>query len=356
MDDKKPPEDILDAILNRTPDSAPRPTSYPPEFHPPAPEDIPLPPVTAARNSGSDWAAKLLPWLCLMLAAALLVLGVCVLQVVKVNDRLDELQQAVEAVQSVDSLREENKLLQQDVERAQSEKEQITEEKGQLYEIFADIGAERDTLKVQKHLAEFLFYMGRFMDSGDYPMAALAAISADPYFSFPISTDAGPLTVNPAMKDQYQYYRDELIRLGYLNETRSPSGSHFYNTQFSLTLTEEWEPERNSDMAALGILWRSLEAYYVTDYKDIAAQYLVNYQDYPLPGVEGDLTYPKRLQNAASGTALYLYDQLVRDLVDDGYLVETGGVLCYTEQYQYLKEEQYWYSLPFELPTDVFIN
>lgn len=145
MGDNRSPEDILDEIMNRTTDSAPTSSAGPPRFDPPPPEDIPPAPDRPEETAAADRAGKLLPWLCLVLGFALLVLGLCVLQVTKVNGRLDELRQTVEAMQIVDDLREENKQLQKDLEGARNEAAQASDLNEQYQQMLGDILTERNS-------------------------------------------------------------------------------------------------------------------------------------------------------------------------------------------------------------------
>ena len=52
MDQEKNPVDLLDEILNRGQEE-PRPSSYPPKFDPPLPENEPPPPEQKAPLRGS---------------------------------------------------------------------------------------------------------------------------------------------------------------------------------------------------------------------------------------------------------------------------------------------------------------
>ncbi|MDE6590714.1 MAG: hypothetical protein K2K53_10315, partial [Oscillospiraceae bacterium] len=303
------------------------------------------------RNTGrKDLSAKLLPWLCMVLGAALLVLGICLLQVVGLNSRLDELQQAVEAAQTDSQLQEEMERLQEKdksfeatIKRLQEEKEEAEREK-QIYMDDRDRTIQRlNITAIQKWRSDYLFYIGRFMENKDYPMAALvAALSANRYFS--TASFLADVPYNPAQGEQYQVYCQELLDRGFLKESSSGylmSGGHNYE------MAGKYDPNQNPDMAALGILWCALDAYYVTDSYGPPEQYLITYQNVPL-GSDA-IPYPQRLRDTASDEILQLYEQLINDLIARGEVVITDGVLGYNPD---LGHTSLLYSLPFDPPVD----
>lgn len=337
MDENKSPQDILNEIFQRT--EKPIPAS--PER--PAPDEpFPVLPPGGPKERGA--AERLLPWLCLVLGAALLVMGVCLFQLVRVNHRLNELQQAVEAVQTVDSLRQENKLLQSQLEQQAAQNEWLTQ-------ALDDDAAQLTIARFQKMRANYLWYIGQFMDSGNYPMAVLAAmLDADTYFPDYYTVNSQPVFLDPTQTTQYQAYRQELVKKGYLEETSSPSHDYYVSSQMSVKLNfaEQWDPGQNPDMAALGILWCAMSQYYVVENSGAAAQFLVRYQDVPL-GDDGT-PFPQRLRDSGSDEIVWQYELLVNALIANGELVTTGdGTLDYSPG---LASDDVLYGLPFDPPIN----
>ncbi|MBD5084229.1 MAG: hypothetical protein HDT33_03985 [Clostridiales bacterium] len=343
MDENKSPQDILNEIFEKSGEPTPPPQR--PTFEYPS-EDDPLPappPDEPTEKHGAEEGARPFPWLGVMLGAALLVMGVCLLQLVRMNHRLDELQQAVEAVQSVDSLREENGRLQVKLDQTERNAEHLRQT---LDDTRTGLAAQT----AQKKRLDYLWYVGQFIDHGDYPMAALAAtLSAREYFSDSFMVDPQTLYPNLEQIAQYRAYCRGLADKGYLEMTY---GAVYESTPTVPTFPEQWDPEQNPDMAALGILWCALDENYVEGASEAAAQYLINYQWYPLysSGESGGDCYPQRILDTASDYTIHLYEQLIQDLTRGGWLAETDGILYYSED-QFLSD--ILYSLPFHPPGGI---
>lgn len=353
MDDNKSPEDILDAILNRTPDSSPSPTSYPPKFD--LPDDIFLPPAKEPEGrEDSDKTSKSLPWLCLVLGIALLVMGICVLQVMGMNNRLDELQEMIAEMQAADSLREENEQLQQKVSEMQ---DTIDEMQQELQDSCDPISGNMEQLYIQqiketilRERSEYLSFLQQFIDRGDFPMAAIIMMLEDETFrsttlKWSPDDDCELPEMNSIQQAQYDSYRKILVDAGYLYN----SGLTQKNGTTPLW-GSGWDPSENPDMAALGILWCALEGYYVEGDVYKSMQYLVTNYYTPLGSEEdGALAYPQRLPNIAGEGTMRMYQQLIRDLCGSGYMVEEHGVPSYAPDQFYT---DILYTLPFELPVN----
>lgn len=353
MEEGKSPEEILDEIMNRTPAPAPgpKPAPSPPRFEPPPPEDAP-PPDAPGKKDNPDFAAKLLPWLCMVLGAALLVMGVCVLQVVKMNHRLDELRQSVESMQAVDQLREEigrlqekNKGFEATIQTLQTEKEEAERDSEEQQYLVEHYSQRLNVATIQKWQRDYLFYIGWFMDNGDYPMAALV-VSLSAYRYFDVGSNLADVPYNPAQQEQYETYCQELLDREYLYLWK-PSGVYTSGEGVIYEMAEKYDPEHNPDMAALGILWCAVDEYYVRDSYGPPEQYLITYQNLPL-GSDA-IPYPQRLRNTASDEILQLYEQLINDLVARGEVVITDGALDYNPE---LAHFSVLYSLPFDPPVD----
>ena len=338
MDENKSPQDILNEIFERTEKSSPASPPPPtPTERPTTDEPLPvLLPGEPAKERGT--AGRFLPWLCMVLGAALLVMGVCLLQLARMNHQLDELRQAVEEVRELDRLREENEQLQQNVEELQERAEQAERDSENFLADRELITQALNVTTIQKWRGDYLFYIGQFMDNGDYPMAALVtALSAEVYFNNYYSSQA--VYLNPAQAAQYQAYRQELVDKGYLWEK---------NSGLSFGFPDQWDPEQNPDMAALGILWCAISQHYVVGSIGPAAQYLVRYQDVPL-GDDG-IPFPQRLRGSASDEIIQQYELLVNALVADGELVTTDdGTLDYSPEWV---SNDVLYNLPFDPPVN----
>ena len=305
MDDNKSPQDILNEIFEKSQAAAPPPPEQPPGDDPPT---APTPGEPAEKH-GTETAAKLLPWLCMALGAALLVLGVCLLQVAGMNRRLDGLQQAVEAVQSVDSLREENEQLQQENQELQkllSQAEALNDHYGR--EIY-DASTRQQITQIQRERAELLFYLGRFLDNREYEIAAVATIMEGEWLFQALKVNGEDVPINQTQMTQYNAYRKLLEEEGYIRPLDSDVRSDAY------TFTDAYDLEENPDMYALNIVWEELYTYYVCDGYYSAAQLIVGWQG------EG---YEKKAGPYTAG----LYEQLIQDMTGMGYLRvrEDGGL------------------------------
>lgn len=347
MDENK--SDLLGEIFDKAERSTPPPQrprfEYPPEDDPalssPADSILPLPPLSSANADKGEPSigAKLLPWLCMVLGAALLVLGVCLLHLVRMNHRLDELQQTIEDIQAVDGLREENQQLQQNLEELQKLLDQTEMPNDRLTQASDDDTTRQMILSYQKRRAECLFYIGQFINNKDYPMAALAVVLyAEMYFGR-ISIDGQPVPVNQAELAQYQAYRKELADKGYI---KLKNGAIIDSSPTIPSFAEQWEPSKNHDMAALGILWCALHAHFIQENDNAASQFLCSF---PLANpVSG---YQDRMNRLASDFTLEQFQLMKDELVElDALRIQPDGTM--TEGGWTHTQEAYF--LPFELP------
>lgn len=347
MDEHKSPQDFLNEIFEKS--QAAAPPVPPPQFEPPG-DDPPPAPLSdgPTEKHGAEEGAKPFLWLGVMLGAALLVLGVCLLQLVRMGHRLDELQQAVEAVQEADSLREENGRLQVKLDQTEKNAEHLRQS---LDDSRTELAVQTD----QKKRLDYLWYIGQFMDHGDYPMAALAAtLSAQAYFPDSFTAESQAVYLNLEQISQYRVYCWELADKGYLELTFS---APHQSSPTVPTFPEQWDPEQNPDMAALGILWCALDKYYVDGDPGMAALWLVNYEDYPiydkdslLEGqdflVIGTIPLSQRIGQAASDYTAQLYERLIQDLMEGEYVVERDGALKIGKR----EVRDVYYVLPFNPP------
>lgn len=370
MDENK--SDLLSEIFEHAGDPVPPPHrprfEYPPEEEPsspPPPENqpplsslpenqtfSPPPPDDAPRErAGTALSVKLLPWACVTLGAALLVLGVCLLQVVGMSRRLDSLEETVQGVALVDQVQRENKVLQQEQEKLEQSVQQAEWRARELERAEQDVYERYYVEQAKNRRLNYLWYIGRFMESRDYPMAALAtALSAEIYFGS-VSINGQTLPVNQAQLAQYQAYAQELVQRGHLRELPDLSSETLgFSSQAPssiLAFTEEWDPSKNNDMAALGILWCTLDAHFIQGNDHAASQYLCLY-----PLGDPDSGYQQRAERLASPFALEQFQLMKDELVESKWLViaEDGAMSegfgptdCKTDLL---------YNLPFDLPIN----
>ena len=321
MDEHKP--DLLSEIFDRAEQAAPPPAQrprfeYPPEEEPPPADGPPpsspadtAPPPSPPPDGGTIKSRRvtgeaLLPWLCLVLGGALLVVGICLLQLGRMNGRLDEFQQTIQDMQDADSLRKENEQLRKNLEDLQEQLDQAAALNERLEQALNDDTTRYQIASLQKRRAENLFYIGQFMNNGDYPMAALAAaLSADLWYVTHL-INSEPVPVNEAQYKQYRAYVQELVDRGYLELIY---GSIIDSSPRTVTLRKKWSPSENEDMAALGILWGAMDGHFIEGNDEAAAQYLYLYLSDP------DHDYLDRVERLASDFTLEQFQLMKEELV-----------------------------------------
>lgn len=347
MDQEKNPVDILNEILNRPEAPPPSPAPGPTRFDPPPPGDDPLPPPETDRTAADAGAsAKLLPWLCLVLGAALLVMGVCLLQVTGINRRLDALQSDLKKEsRTVDELWEENQRLQRENDDLQEQVDHAAEELKQTYDSLTAANKSETRKSYRMRQSEYLYYMERFVEQGDLSMAALVMTLEDDVLRPPEDDEperflnGGPLS--SVQQERYDEVRRVLEKKGVLYS----SGMTKKNDTAPLW-PDGTGPSENYDTAALGILWCALDAYFVKGNSQAAAQYLCFDLQESLMG------YQERMEGLAGEFALRLYQVMRDELVEAQWLTVTkadGRVGLGSGPTGYAPDVLY--SLPFDLPA-----
>ncbi len=318
MDENKSPQDMLNDIMDRDLARIPVPPeegaeTSPPEgtAPPPEKESPPSPPRKSKPSSVYLYLVVLFG------AAFLMLLLAYFIQKRNNATALDNLRISTssreELLGKIETLEGEKESLQNGNDLLDLRLGQVKEERERYKQQLEDTTMNLSSELGQRKALEYLWYVDQFMDSKDYPMAAMAVVfSADQYFSAaPFPTD---VTRNPAREAQYQAYRQKLIDKGYLQELdQDNSVSDIWIAD--LCFTEKYDPCLDDGMAALGILWCALDQYYVQGNPEAAAQYL--YQ-YPLksPGAG----YQKRVERLAGGFAREQFQALKDALVEAGYL------------------------------------
>ena len=333
MDQEKNPVDLLDEILNRGQEE-PRPSSYPPKFDPPLPENEPPPPEQKA-----PLRERAVPWLCGLLGGAAVTGLLCAVLLTSLNQRLDQLGAAVDEIQAVDELRKENERLLQENADLQAE---VDEQISQLSQHSFEQAYRYQRMVYRMRQSEYLYYMEQFVEQGDLSMAALVMVLEDDILRPPEEDEPERFVYGSAMAPplgsiQQERY-DELRRLLEEKGVLSSSGMTKKNGTTPL-----WPPgtgpSEDPAMAVLGILWCAMDQYYVRENLNAATQFLV---DTPLNSPDGrGLLY-------RSGRTVTLYHQLVASLSVEGCLREQADTsLAWNPDYIHTQEG---YSLPFELP------
>lgn len=333
MDQEKNPVDLLDEILNRGQEE-PRPSSYPPRFDPPPPENEPPPP-----EKKTPLRERAVPWLCGLLGGAAVTGLLCAVLLTSLNQRLDQLGAAVDEIQAVDELREENERLLQENADLQAE---VDEQISQLSQHSFEQAYRYQRMVYRMRQSEYLYYMEQFVEQGDLSMAALVMVLEDDILRPPGEDEPERFVYGSAMAPplgsiQQERY-DELRRLLEEKGVLSSSGMTKKNGTTPL-----WPPgtgpSEDPAMAVLGILWCAMDQYYVRGNLNAATQFLV---DTPLNTPDGrGLLY-------RSGRTVTLYHQLVASLSVEGCLREQADTsLAWNPNYSHTQEG---YSLPFELP------
>ena len=216
-----------------------------------------------------------------------------------------------ELVEENQKLTEEKAKLEAQVAQLQDQADKAEQENEAYYQDLIDVQLRLEEERVRTRAVSSLWYLSRFMEARDYPMAAAAMyFSADSY--------AGNLyKENPALWEQFHGYQQELIDRGYLElvphpEEAAPTDS---SIPTSLVFTEQWDPSQNHDMAAMSILWCALEGHFLNKNDNAASQYLFLY-----PLGDPATGYQERVERMASSFTLEQF-QLMKDaLVEDKWL------------------------------------
>lgn len=333
MDQEKNPVDLLDEILNRGQEE-PRPSSYPPRFDPPLPENEPPPP-----EQKTPLRERAVPWLCGLLGGAAVTGLLCAVLLTSLNQRLDQLGAAVDEIQAVDELRKENERLLQENADLQAE---VDEQSSQLSQHSFEQAYRYQRMVYRMRQSEYLYYMEQFVEQDDLSMAALVMVLEDGILRPPGEDEPERIVYGGAMPSplgsiQQERY-DEVRRLLEEKGVLSSSGMTKKNGTTPL-----WPPgtgpSEDPAMAVLGILWCAMDQYYVRGNLNAATQFLV---DTPLNTPDGrGLLY-------RSGRTVTLYHQLVASLSVEGCLREEADTsLAWNPVYGHTDEG---YNLPFELP------
>jgi len=310
-------------------------------------KEPPVPPEKSKRSSVYVYLAVLFGAAFLMLLLAYFV------QQRNNATVLDDLRMTAaskeELLENIKTLEEEKDQLQKEITYQKDRVAQVKEEREQYKQQFESSSARLNDQSIQKHTLEYFWYLDQFMDSKDYPMAAAVIVfSADSWRS----TWNSQIYVNPVQVEQYEAYRQELINKGYLQELINKGYlqqlDHTRDGETYIWFTDKWSPSQNDNMAALCILWCSLDQHFVTRNDNAASQYLSLY-----PLAHPSTGYQNHVARLAKSFTLEQFQVMKEELVknkwlavaEDGTMTEGPGV-----------HTQELYSLPFELPGSLLEN
>lgn len=349
MEEKGLSQDILGEIFDKA-ESVPSPQrprfEYPPQDESPGPPPVkdspsPAPPPNGPteKSRPSDGGTRLLPYVCMIMGTALLAMAVCLFLMVGMNGRLDALEEAVAGLDSVDQqlaeendrLEEENAALQKDINLYQCSTTQAREQ--YKNERLANAEYQEQLHQTRSQLANtiILGYLERFINEGDYLMAACVVEECDQYFNennwVQLEIDALPTQVT-----RYMELRDWLFDNTYIAMYEYPSdnGSAAERTErpvIAASTTNVSDETRAICVAARnlwGIIWYYSESRSTDYFYDTAIQTAIFC--HPERGNSEQL-YSKAFQPST----IALFEQIKADLMDQGLLVEQDDLLYFAD-------------------------
>lgn len=298
-----PPEEADRQPWNDLPDSPQDSTQPPSEPEGPSPDPAP---VKAPRT------VPPLAYLTALLAAGfLLMTAVCVLQFRDSQQELDEVRGALENVQAIDTLREENTRLQERVDRLTAAAEKTAQELLDSQASLAEKEYDAETTGIERDMLNYLWFIQNFMESGNYAMAANAmAAGGDSCYALNLYQTARQ---NQRQREQYREYRQLLIDSGYLG-----GGNRiiFKGDSVSTSLYIKYEMRQEVDRWTA--LWTALSSYYIDPDMTQSAASLKEWTD-----TQGEL-----IEQYRGSFAIDQYELLLDEMLHSGYLtrMENGGL------------------------------
>ncbi len=301
----------------------------------PAEEEAPpSPPVKNKPSSAYIYLAVLFG------AAFLMLLLAYFIQQRNNDDVMDDLRSTTasreELLEEIKALEEERDQLQKEVEYQKSRVTQKNKEVEQFRSAYENSNNHWNNQNIQLLTLRYFWYIDQFMKNKDYPMAAAAVLfQADSLHE----TWNTQVAINPAQIEQYDAYRRELINRGYLQELdESPE-----NNGFRIWFTDQWSPSERDDVAALYNLWCALNAHFLLEGDNAAAQYLFYY-----PLGQPETGYQDYVSRLASDFTLEQFQIMKDELTKDWYItvLADGSII---KNYSASQTDER-YDLPFQLP------
>ena len=301
----------------------------------PAEEEAPpSPPVKNKPSSAYIYLAVLFG------AAFLMLLLAYFIQQRNNDDVLDDLRSTTasreELLEEIKALEEERDQLQKEVEYQKSRVTQKNKEVEQFRSAYENSNNHWNNQNIQLLTLRYFWYIDQFMKNKDYPMAAAAVLFQADSLRETWNTQ---VAINPAQIEQYDAYRRELINRGYLQELdESPE-----NNGFRIWFTDQWSPSERDDVAALYNLWCALNAHFVLEGDNAAAQYLFYY-----PLGQPETGYQDYVSRLASDFTLEQFQIMKDELTKDWYItvLADGSII---KNYSASQTDER-YDLPFQLP------
>lgn len=340
-----PEEKMLHEIMDR---SMAR-TSPPPAAEAengPEEEDVShetIPPDTQDPPAPKNKPSSFYVYLAVLFGAAFLMLLLAYFVQQRNNDATQEDLELLtasreELLEEIEALKKENESLASENGRLNSWADQKSEEAKQLNDILDQTYSRTNDLGIEKQALYYLWYLQQFMEKGDYTLAAAEIVfSTDPWRS----AWKDQISLNPALLEQYDVARQELIRRGYLQQL-----DHFRDGGTDIYFTSRWNPNENNDMAALSILWCALDEHFIAGSDNAASQYLYRYPlGNPATG------YQERVERLASDFTLEQFQLMKDELVEETWLVITDDGAMSEGSFMGVEFiEDVLYNLPFEPP------
>lgn len=335
--------EIMDRDMDRsrnTPEEKPE-SETPPQENPPAQEQVDAPPPPVEKNKPSSAYI----YLAVLFGSAFLMLLLAYFVQQRNNDAVQDDLRVITA--SREELLEDIKELEAERDRLEKEaadQKDLASQRGEALNLLTEsVEQTSSTLSdrnIQTNCLEYFWYLDRFMDGRDYPMAAaVILLSADYYRD---TWYNGQISINPAQLEQYEAYRQELMDRGYLQQLDQPR-----DDGVDIWFTGKWDPSQRDDMAALCILWCALDKHFVVRDDNGASQYLCLY-----PLGSPDSGYQEWVQRRAGRFALEQFQLLKDELVESKWLtIAEDGTMGEGFGPTGVKNDLL-YNLPFELPIN----
>lgn len=303
----------------------------------PGPEKKDAPPSPPEKNKPSSAYV----YLAVLFGAAFLMLLLAYFIQQRNNDAvLDDLRSTTasreELLEEIKALEEERDQLQKEVEYQKSRVTQKNKEVEQFRSAYENSNNHWNNQNIQLLTLRYFWYIDQFMKNKDYPMAAAAVLFQADSLRETWNTQ---VAINPAQIEQYDAYRRELINRGYLQELdESPE-----NNGFRIWFTDQWSPSERDDVAALYNLWCALNAHFVLEGDNAAAQYLFYY-----PLGQPETGYQDYVSRLASDFTLEQFQIMKDELTKDWYItvLADGSII---KNYSASQTDER-YDLPFQLP------
>lgn len=313
MDENNAPQDFFQEIFRSS--QEPPPPRERPQFDDP-PEDGPPPaPPSGGRGEKAAGSAKLLPWLlCLVLGAALLVIGVCMLRVSELSGHLELLDEVRRLEQENESLKTQKNVLSDHLEQVKEEREAFRLRNDRAYD---ELSSVLFTMRLRSTAENALNHLERFVNAEDWLMAATLVENYDPLFNehSEFFTFGSAL---PSQTARYLELRQEVFDRGRCMNVEWREGAQDGREYTERPFVQEDAFDKQDRNAANAL--RIVLSNYPILPEDSASTFAFYFQpgSEVLEGLRGGAFQPSTAE---------LLEQIRADLIAAGALVEENGVL-----------------------------